>query len=83
MGRVPAGCAANPQTTFESSRTINAVSSRVRVLVVGGGIAGMHAARMLKMQGHDVTLHELQTRSAVRSATAAESSLIMALSPIG
>jgi 2,4-dienoyl-CoA reductase-like NADH-dependent reductase (Old Yellow Enzyme family)/thioredoxin reductase len=58
VGRVPAGCAANPRTTFEASRTVKAAASPRRVLVVGGGIAGMHAARMLKQQGQDVTIHE-------------------------
>ena len=58
VGRVPAGCAANPQTTFEAFRSSKTVSSPRRVLVVGGGIAGMHAARMLKIQGQNVTVHE-------------------------
>ena len=58
VARVPNGCAANPQTTFETSRSIKTVSSPLRVLVVGGGIAGMHAARMLKRQGQNVTIHE-------------------------
>ncbi len=58
VARTPAGCAANPQTTFETSRPVKSASSPVRVLVVGGGIAGMHAARMLKQQGQTVTIHE-------------------------
>jgi 2-enoate reductase len=58
VARVPNGCAANPQTTFETSRSIKTVFSPLRVLVVGGGIAGMHAARMLKRQGQNVTIHE-------------------------
>jgi thioredoxin reductase len=58
VGRVPAQCAANPQTTFEGSQSVKAAASPLRVLVVGGGIAGMHAARMLKQQGHNVKIHE-------------------------
>jgi 2,4-dienoyl-CoA reductase-like NADH-dependent reductase (Old Yellow Enzyme family)/thioredoxin reductase len=58
VARTPAGCAANPQTTFEVSRPVKTTSSPVRVLVVGGGIAGMHAARMLKQQGQTVSIHE-------------------------
>jgi len=46
------------QTTFEGSGSSKTVSSPLRVLVVGGGIAGMHAARMLKQQGQHVTIHE-------------------------
>jgi len=83
VARVPNGCAANPQTTFETSRSIKTVSSPLRVLVVGGGIAGMHAARMLKRQGQNVTITRLQRLSAVRSATADESSPTMAPSPTG
>ena len=59
VARVPNGCAANPQTTFEASRSLKTTASPpLRILVVGGGIAGMHAARMLKEQGQNVTLHE-------------------------
>src|SRR6516225_4391442 len=58
VGRVPAQCAANPQTAFEGSPSIKTAASPLRVLVVGGGIAGMHAARMLKQQGQGVTIHE-------------------------
>jgi len=58
VGRVPAQCAANPQTTYESAGSSKTVTSPRRVLVVGGGIAGMHAARMLQQQGQNVTIHE-------------------------
>ena len=35
---------------------------RLRVMVIGGGPAGMHAARFLGLQGHDVALHEATGR---------------------
>ena len=52
-----AGCAANPRTTFESKYRVRAARPR-HILVVGGGPAGMHAARMLAEQGHRVSLYE-------------------------
>ena len=63
VARTPAGCAANPTSTFELSRTEHArVSVPQRALVVGGGVAGMHAARFLGLQGHDVDLREATGR---------------------
>ena len=63
VARIPAGCAANPTTTFELSRT-QQVRVRVpqRILVAGGGVAGMHAARFLGLQGHEVVLREATGR---------------------
>jgi len=55
---VPAECAANPHTTHERTYVpINIAKSR-KVMVIGGGPAGMHAARILKQQGQDVELYE-------------------------
>ena len=63
VARTPAGCAANPTTTFEMSRAEQAtVRVPQRVLVAGGGPAGMHAARFLGLQGHSVNLREATDR---------------------
>ena len=56
--REPVGCAANPRTVFESSRRPRRVQAPRQVLVVGGGVAGMQAARLLAEQGQEVTLCE-------------------------
>lgn len=63
VARIPAGCAANPTSAFELTR-IEQPKVRVprRILVVGGGVAGMHAARFLGLQGHDVVLREASAR---------------------
>ena len=63
VARTPAGCAANPASAFELSRdTFRASPERVRVMVVGGGAAGMHAARFLGLRGHEVLLCEATER---------------------
>jgi 2,4-dienoyl-CoA reductase-like NADH-dependent reductase (Old Yellow Enzyme family)/thioredoxin reductase len=55
---LPAGCAANPQTAFERQYKIQPAVQPEFILVAGGGPAGMHAARMLVLQGHRVSLYE-------------------------
>ena len=55
-------CAVNPQTAFENERVIAATSDKKHVLVVGGGPAGMEAARVAALRGHQVTLCERSQR---------------------
>ncbi|MYC86571.1 MAG: NAD(P)-binding protein [Acidimicrobiia bacterium] len=63
VARTPAGCAANPTSTFELSRdSYRSSPEQVRVMIAGGGVAGMHAARFLGMQGHEVLLYEATDR---------------------
>ena len=57
VARTPAGCAANPRTTFEEAPVYVGRPPR-RILVVGGGVAGLQAARLAAEHGHDVTLRE-------------------------
>ena len=56
-------CAVNPAAGHELElvphQDVVAVKPR-RVMVVGGGPAGMEAARSAALRGHDVTLHELR-----------------------
>jgi 2,4-dienoyl-CoA reductase (NADPH2) len=57
----PVRCAVNPEAGKESERSARArapAPQRRRVLVVGGGPAGMEAARVAALRGHDVTLVE-------------------------
>lgn len=52
-------CAVNPATGREKQYgTLTPAMKRKKVLVVGGGPAGMEAARIAKLRGHQVTLVE-------------------------
>ena len=52
-------CALNPVTGREREfGTLIPAAKRKKVLIVGGGPAGMEAARIAKMRGHQVTLVE-------------------------
>jgi len=51
-------CAINPNVGGEFKENKHAVSSRKRILIVGGGPGGMEAARILANRGHRVYLWE-------------------------
>ena len=51
-------CQVNPEVGRERQMTISPAARAKRVLVVGGGPAGMEAARVAALRGHDVTLYE-------------------------
>ena len=51
-------CAINPEAGFETERSIEAAEKTKKILVIGGGPAGLEAARLAAMKGHDVCLYE-------------------------
>jgi hypothetical protein len=54
----PIGCAVNPEVGRETRSVLAAAARRARVVVVGGGPAGMEAACRAAELGHAVTLLE-------------------------
>ena len=51
-------CSENPAAGREADCAIVPATTAKRVVVVGGGPAGMEAARMARLRGHEVTLME-------------------------
>lgn len=61
-GSLPKGqmgcCAINPTTLQEHKYQVTPSQNKKHVIVIGGGIGGMEAARLCSMRGHEVTLYE-------------------------
>ncbi|HHV79579.1 MAG TPA: FAD-dependent oxidoreductase [Firmicutes bacterium] len=62
LGRIflarPLSCAVNPACGREKEYGIAPAGDKKSVMVVGGGIAGMEAARVAALRGHTVDLYE-------------------------
>ncbi len=54
----PVKCAVNPETGFERERALTPAENQRHIAIVGGGPAGMEAARRLAARGHMITLLE-------------------------
>lgn len=57
-----AGCAVNPSAMHELDYGMKKTMNPKKVMVVGGGVGGMEAARVAKECGHDVELYERTDR---------------------
>lgn len=55
-------CAINPSFQREGSYEIRLAEKRKRVVIAGGGVAGLEAARVCAQRGHDVRLFEKETK---------------------
>jgi pyruvate/2-oxoglutarate dehydrogenase complex dihydrolipoamide dehydrogenase (E3) component len=55
-------CAVNPSVGKEKEFALVPASQQKRVMIVGGGPAGMTAARVAALRGHQVTLYEKALR---------------------
>ncbi len=60
LSQNPALCAINPETGLERENAIKPAAQSKNVVVIGAGPAGMEAARVLRLRGHQVTLLERQ-----------------------
>ncbi|MCJ7515507.1 MAG: NAD(P)/FAD-dependent oxidoreductase, partial [Dehalococcoidia bacterium] len=58
----PVSCAVNPACGNEKELAIKPASEVKKVIVIGGGVAGMEAARVVAIRGHKVTLYEKNDR---------------------
>lgn len=54
----PVTCMVNPRTGRERQTLVQKAGQRKRVLVIGGGVAGMKAAQVASDRGHEVFLAE-------------------------
>ncbi|MBR0086795.1 MAG: FAD-dependent oxidoreductase [Lachnospiraceae bacterium] len=62
MGRIAEysalNCAVNPQACRERFAAYEPVLQKKKVMIVGGGVAGLEAARVLALRGHEPVLFE-------------------------
>ena len=58
----PLRCEVNPAVGREAAFRMTPAATKKKVMVIGGGIAGMEAARTAALRGHEVTLVEESDR---------------------
>ena len=56
-----ARCAVNAETMQKDKHFIKRTKHPKRVIIIGGGIGGMEAARVLKLRGHDPVIFEKES----------------------
>jgi len=60
--RKPLSCAVNPACGRERLHDIAHLPEARRIMVIGGGVGGMEAARAVALRGHNVELYEAGSR---------------------
>ena len=62
MGRIQEysalGCAVNPTCCREKDMALRSISKKKKVLIIGGGVSGCEAARVLAERGHEPVIYE-------------------------
>ena len=65
LGRImtggPLSCAVNPKVGREMAYALKRTHEPKKVMIVGGGVAGLEASRTAALRGHQVTLYERST----------------------
>ena len=62
LNNSPVACAINAQTGKETKYRIEPTAEPKKVTIIGGGPAGMEAARVAALRGHKVTLYEKEKK---------------------
>ena len=57
-----ARCAINPETMQKDKHHIKPALRPEKVIIIGGGVGGMEAARVLKLRGHEPVIYEKSDR---------------------
>jgi 2,4-dienoyl-CoA reductase (NADPH2) len=60
--RQPQTCLVNARAGAEAKRTLPPLRRKKKIMVIGGGPAGMETARVAALRGHDVSLYEKESR---------------------
>jgi 2,4-dienoyl-CoA reductase (NADPH2) len=60
--RQPQTCLVNARAGAEAKRTLPPMLRKKKIMVIGGGPAGMEAARVAALRGHEVSLYEKEAR---------------------
>lgn len=55
---LPVTCAINPTANAEAEQHLYPAVRKKKVMIIGGGLAGMEAARIADLRGHEVSLYE-------------------------
>ena len=66
------GCIVNPDIGYERDMLLQPAGTQKRVMIIGGGVAGLEAARVAAERGHDVSLYERSDRIGGQILTAAK-----------
>lgn len=62
LSSLPMACSVNPEVGREGTFSIKKAKSRKKVLIAGGGPAGLEATRVAQSRGHQVSLFEKSDR---------------------